>query len=210
MYMSELLQDADFEAGGKLTGDDTIYAPRLLPKGMFSVHTPPDNPARNGYTGRLVQGWQRRIFRLYPLRFDGYYVRRQRYTRGGYVLARAADCAYALQFVGCPYVYGGSSPATGFDCSGFAYYIYGKFDYGLLRTASQQYRSNGVSVSKSQLLPGDLVFFSSNGGRSVTHVGIYVGGSRFVHASTWSTGVIISDLTSSYYIDAYYGAKRIV
>ena len=64
-------------------------------------------------------------------------------------------------------------------------------------------------VSKSELQPGDLVFFSSNGS-SVTHVGIYIGNGQFVHASTSKTGVIISNLSSAYYLRVWFGAKRIL
>lgn len=117
---------------------------------------------------------------------------------------------YALQYVGYRYVYGAESPSVGFDCSGFVYYVYGQFGYNLSRTASQQYKSNGVSVSKSELQTGDLVFFSSNGGYSVTHVGLYIGNNKFVHASTSSTGVIISSLDSAYYTRVWYAGKRII
>lgn len=116
---------------------------------------------------------------------------------------------FALQYVGYAYVYGAESPAQGFDCSGLVYYTYGQFGHKLARTATQQYNKHGVSVSKDNLQPGDLVFFSSNG-YSITHVGIYIGGDQFVHASTSKTGVIISDLDSSYYTRVWYGAKRIV
>jgi len=116
---------------------------------------------------------------------------------------------YALQYVGYRYVYGEESPSRGFDCSGLVYYVYGQYGYNLERRASIQYRDNGYSVSKSELQAGDLVFFSTNG-NSVTHVGIYIGDNQFVHASTSDTGVIISDLNSSYYTRNWFGAKRIV
>ncbi len=116
---------------------------------------------------------------------------------------------FALNYVGYRYVYGNESPADGFDCSGLVYYVYGQYGYKLSRTASNQYANNGVSVDKSSLQAGDLVFFSSNGS-SVTHVGIYIGGGQFVHASTSTTGVIISDLNSEYYTNVWYGAKRII
>ena len=117
---------------------------------------------------------------------------------------------FALQFVGGSYVYGGTSPSVGFDCSGLVYYVYHQFDYNITRTASSQYANDGTQVSKAELLPGDLVFFSSNGGYSVTHVGIYIGNSQFVHASTPKAGIVISDLDSSYYTGVWYGAKRVL
>lgn len=117
---------------------------------------------------------------------------------------------FAKQYVGYSYIYGASSPSVGFDCSGLTYYVYGQFGYHISRTASQQYRNNGINVSKSELQPGDLVFFSSNGGRSITHVGLYYGDGNFVNASTTNVGVIFSSLDSSYYTRTYYGAKRII
>ncbi len=115
---------------------------------------------------------------------------------------------FALQFVGYSYVYGAESPSEGFDCSGLVYYVFRHFGYNVSRTASQQYRNNGYSVSKSELRQGDLVFFSSDG-YGVTHVGIYIGNGHFVHASTSTTGVIISDLNSNYYQSVWWGAKRV-
>lgn len=116
---------------------------------------------------------------------------------------------FALQYLGCDYVYGANSPSTGFDCSGLTYYVFKQFGFDLSRTASQQYRTAGTSISKADLVLGDLVFFSSNGS-SVTHVGIYIGNNQFVHASTSNTGVIISSLTSAYYTRVWYGAKRVI
>ena len=116
---------------------------------------------------------------------------------------------YALQYVGYRYVYGEESPSKGFDCSGLMYYVYGHFGYKLQRTAHDMCMNNGKPVSKSELQPGDLIFFSSNGSH-VGHVGMYIGGGQFVHASTSKTGVIISDLGSSYYTRVYYAARRIV
>lgn len=118
--------------------------------------------------------------------------------------------AYVQQFVGYTYVYGGASPSSGFDCSGLMYYVYGQFGYSIQRGAGSQYAYSGRNVTRSELQPGDLVFFSSNGFASVTHVGMYIGNNQFVHASGTGVGVIVSDLSSSYYTRVYYGAKRII
>lgn len=117
---------------------------------------------------------------------------------------------FGMKYVGYDYVYGGSSPSVGFDCSGFVYYVFRQYDYNVTRTASSQYAQDGVKISKSELQPGDLVFFSSNGGYSVTHVGIYIGNNEFVHASTPKIGVTVSKLDSAYYTRVWYGAKRIL
>ncbi|MDR0890322.1 MAG: C40 family peptidase [Oscillospiraceae bacterium] len=113
---------------------------------------------------------------------------------------------YAQRYVGYPYVYGGTSP-SGFDCSGFVQYVYKQFGYSINRTATAQL-SNGYSISYSNLAPGDLVFFGS--GSSASHVGLYIGGGKFVHASNPSSGVKISALSESYYANSYIGARRIV
>ncbi|MDR0861960.1 MAG: C40 family peptidase [Oscillospiraceae bacterium] len=115
---------------------------------------------------------------------------------------------FALQYLGYKYVYGGASP-SGFDCSGFTSYVYKQFGYGITRNASGQWRDNGTKISKSELAAGDLVFFSSNGGKSVTHVGLYIGDQEFIHASGTNVGVVISRLDSSYYQNVWWGAKRI-
>ena len=92
---------------------------------------------------------------------------------------------FALKYVGYPYVYGGS------------------------RTASGQ-MDNGTSVSRNQLQPGDLVFFRKSGSSSrASHVGIYVGGGKFVHASTSKVGVIVSGMNEAYYTSGFVGARRL-
>lgn len=119
-----------------------------------------------------------------------------------------AIAQYALQFVGYPYIYGGSSP-SGFDCSGFVRYVCSQKGYSVNGTASAQ-MDNGTPVSYSQLQPGDLVFFNNgNSSKRATHVGIYIGNGQFVHASTSTTGVIISDMNSAYYTTGFVGARRL-
>lgn len=119
----------------------------------------------------------------------------------------------AQEYLGVPYVYGGSS-SKGFDCSGFTMYIFGLFGYSLPHSASSQWNSIDTSVAKDDLQPGDLVFFndpSISGGKACSHVGIYIGDGQFVHASSGSSGryVRISSLSESYYSKYYKGAKRV-
>lgn len=115
----------------------------------------------------------------------------------------------AKSYLGYKYVYGGASPATGFDCSGFVYYICGKLGYTVNRTADAQV-NNGVAVEKANLQPGDLVFFSNyKTYTGIGHVGIYIGNNQFVHASTATTGVITSSLNEATYVKRYVTARRI-
>lgn len=103
----------------------------------------------------------------------------------------------AKKYVGYSYVYGGASPSTGFDCSGFTQYVYKKAGVSIWRTAQDQYnfcKKLKNKVKKSDIVPGDLLFFGSSTG-SISHVGIYIGKGKFVHASTPSTGVKITKLS---------------
>lgn len=113
----------------------------------------------------------------------------------------------AMKHVGKAYVYGSTGP-NAFDCSGLALYVYRQLGYSLNRTAADQ-MNNGTPVEKSNLLPGDLVFFYNRGTSYIGHVGIYIGNNKMVHASTSTTGVIITDLNSGYYVERYAGARRI-
>ena len=114
--------------------------------------------------------------------------------------------ATAKKYLGYKYTYGGSSPSTGFDCSGFTSYVFKQYGISLNRTAAGQY-SNGVAVSRSNLQPGDLVMFGKSG---INHVAIYIGGGQIIHASTPSTGVRIDSLSTGYYNNNYVGARRIL
>lgn len=116
--------------------------------------------------------------------------------------------AYAKQFLGRKYVYGGSGPNT-FDCSGFTMYVYKHFGYSMGHSAVTQ-AGLGKYVSKSNLQPGDLVIFNDSANRSIGHVGIYVGGGNFIHASSGSGKIIISSLSGSYYNTRYVTGRRII
>ena len=138
-------------------------------------------------------------------------VRYQRAAASGVSAQSTGDklVQTAMQYQGYSYRWGGMSPATGFDCSGFANYVCAQSDISLHRVAQDIYTNDGVAVSKADLQPGDLVFFGY-GAYSITHVGIYIGDGQMIHASTSSTGVILSDIDSNYYTRMYVGAKRVV
>jgi cell wall-associated NlpC family hydrolase len=116
--------------------------------------------------------------------------------------------ATAKKYIGVPYVWGGESP-SGFDCSGFVQYVFKVHGISLNRTTETQYK-HGSYVSKSNLKPGDLVFFQNTYRAGISHVGIYVGNGQHIHASSSkSNGVIISDLTSGYYNKYFIGGIRV-
>ena len=116
--------------------------------------------------------------------------------------------AFAQQYLGVPYAYGGTGNG-GFDCSGFTMHVFSNFGISLAHGATPQL-NNGYEVSMSDLQPGDLVFFfgTNNTSSAASHVGIYIGGGQFIHASS-SSGIIISSLSESYYASRYLTARRI-
>ena len=116
--------------------------------------------------------------------------------------------AYAEEYLGTPYVLGGNGPNQ-FDCSGFTKYVYSHIRYTLNRTAPDQLQ-NGVSVSKDELQPGDLVFFKYRTSKPVSHVGIYIGNGEFIHASTNRYVVQIDQMESGHYANVYVYARRII
>jgi cell wall-associated NlpC family hydrolase len=127
----------------------------------------------------------------------------------GAILLRTSKIAQeltrsALRFLGVPYVFGGTSTA-GFDCSGFVQHVFALLGIDLPRTADAQYDAGKPAVGGPR--PGDLVFFDTYGG--VSHVGIYLGHGKFVHASS-SRGVEVSHLSESYWASRYVGAKRLI
>ena len=216
MYITGVEAAKNFTATGKLSGSDIRM--REAPSTSGDILGTYQSGASMSVIG-INSGW-------YKVKYDGKtgYIRSDFLElAGGAPTATAAKApaappvlsegqkiaAFAKQYVGYPYVYGAESPSDGFDCSGLCYYVYGHFGYTLERRASLQYADNGVSVKKADLKPGDLVFFSSDG-EGVTHVGLYYGDGMFVNASTQKTGVIFSSLSSDWYTQTYWGAKRIV
>jgi len=122
--------------------------------------------------------------------------------------AGSGAAGVALQYVGYPYAWGGSSPA-GFDCSGFTSFVYRQLGVYLPHSAAMQYSTAiGAPVSMGALAPGDLVFFAGTWGGGISHVAIYVGGGSIVHAMTYGYGVQVSSLYEAYWMAHYYGAIR--
>ena len=119
--------------------------------------------------------------------------------------------SYAKSLLGKPYVWGAEGPSS-FDCSGFTYYVFrNAANITLPRTSASQ-STYGTYVSRSNLQPGDLVFFDTSGDNdgNVSHVGIYIGNNEFIHCSSSKGEVVISKITSNYYSGAYVNARRVL
>jgi cell wall-associated NlpC family hydrolase len=116
----------------------------------------------------------------------------------------------AKSLIGTPYVWGGKSLADGgFDCSGFTQYVYGKAGITLNRVSYEQ-ATQGVTVSRASLKPGDLVFFSFAGDGRVSHVGIYIGDGKMIHSPKTGDVVKVTDITTAYWQNIYVTAKRVI
>jgi cell wall-associated NlpC family hydrolase len=115
---------------------------------------------------------------------------------------------FAMQFVGTPYVWGGSRPG-GFDCSGYTKYVYSQFGLSLPHSAAGQYSQRyGTFIDKANLQPGDIVFFANTYKRGISHVGIYVGGGMVVQALAEGAPLSAVSMNSGYWQSKYYGALR--
>jgi cell wall-associated NlpC family hydrolase len=121
--------------------------------------------------------------------------------------------ATAQRYLGTPYRYGGAAPATGFDCSGFVQYVFGRNHLELPRTSRQQAAAGRpVSLGVNALMPGDLMFFSSQG-RGVNHVAIYLGNNRIVHSTAGPGKVVYDDLSTArgkWYLARHVASRRVL
>lgn len=110
-------------------------------------------------------------------------------------------------YIGVPYLWGGTTP-SGFDCSGFVYYMFNKHGVNMARNTSAGLYTQGKAISTANLQPGDLVFYSQNTNGSITHVGFYIGDNQWISATS-SKGIAIYTMDNSYWAKYYVGAKRI-
>lgn len=140
------------------------------------------------------------------------YQRRAEYTTGDPTIHYISESELgqaivdgAMQYLGVPYVWGGTTP-EGFDCSGLVQYVLRDLGVEIARVTYDQVKE-GIPVTKSELAPGDLVFFAKNG--DIHHVGIYIGNDEFIHAPRTGDVIKISSLNEEYYTKEYYGARRI-
>lgn len=125
------------------------------------------------------------------------------------VLGQAQEFALrALSFIGVRYKWGGNSPDTGFDCSGLIRYVYSQITGQALPRNANELSHVGETVGRAELQPGDLVFFNTLR-KPFSHVGIYLGDSRFLHAPSRGGAVEIVDMSQRYWQSRYNGARRL-
>jgi N-acetylmuramoyl-L-alanine amidase len=156
-----------------------------------------------------IQGW---------MHGDYIRIRNQEVSRSGGQADRSTVTSlaselleYSKRFLGVPYKWAGTSPKTGFDCSGFTQYVFKHFDIDLNRIAADQSRQ-GEQISKQDLQSGDLVFFDTSGkvNGQITHVGIYIGDGKFIHASSPGSDVKYDTINDGFYQRTYVAGRRII
>lgn len=141
---------------------------------------------------------------FYIVRPEDYSVARQKQLGTDYL--RESLVKTAKDFLGVPYLWGGVSPDDGFDCSGLTMTVYQLNGLNLPRNSRKQFDA-GDFVNKNNLQKGDLVFFAAKGNNHVSHVGIYIGDDKFIHASSEGKKIRIDNLSSDYFTNQYMGAR---
>ncbi len=114
----------------------------------------------------------------------------------------------AMQLIGVRYRWGGNTPQSGLDCSGFVRYVFNDTFGFLLPRKSAQMSKVGLEIGKEELRPGDLVFFNTMR-HAFSHVGIYVGDNKFIHAPSKGKAIRVDDMTKVYWVKRYNGARRV-
>lgn len=162
--------------------------------------------AITGYFGSITTQAVKSFQAAYSLQADGI-VGTATQTAISRALLKRNIVSDSWSYVGTPYLWGGKTPA-GFDCSGFVYYLFTKHGAGFGYATSATLFTMGTPVAKSDLKPGDLVFYSLSQPGVVGHVGIYIGGGQFMSATS-SKGIINYAMDNSYWAPKYLGAKRV-
>ncbi len=116
----------------------------------------------------------------------------------------------ALSYRGYRYVSGGSSPSTGFDCSGFAWWVYHQAGINFGRGSAASYAGLGQYVSRANLQPGDMILYANTYKPGISHVEIYIGNGQTIGADNPQIGVVVNNLNASYWVAHYYTARRLV
>jgi len=132
-----------------------------------------------------------------------------KYSNSKAAQAKQTVVTTAKKMLGVKYLYGGTSPNRGFDCSGLVQYSHRLAGITIPRTTSQQYRA-ATRISRRYLTAGDLVFFKTSPSRGISHVGIYLGNNKFIHAPSSGKRVKISSMNDKYWKKRFKGAGRIL
>jgi len=177
------------------------------PDGLFKVRFG-DYPSRHQARQRAEELRRAGIVGAFYIVSPTTYAATQQ-RRYGTGFLRKKLVATAEQFLGIPYKWGGESAEEGFDCSGLTMTVYRMNGLNLPRNSRQQF-GRGRSVKKSELQPGDLVFFATRGGHRITHVGIYMGHGRFIHAPKTGKTIRVASLASPYFARRYVGGRSYV
>ena len=176
----------------------------LHSSGLYKVrfgNYPSKNPARRRAENLRANGI---IGAYYIVGPDEYTAAKYGYHNRSAIRDNIAKTA--RHYIGVPYKWGGKSPETGFDCSGFTMMVYRLNGFDLPRSSKQQWKT-GSPVKRSQLLKGDLVFFATSGGKRVSHVGIYMSGGKFLHAPGRGREIKSNSLYDTYFKSRYVGAR---